>query len=717
MRKGGIMRRGFVLLSVVVFLAAGVSSQANMLTNGDFETPQAAGWTGTGWSSWAWAGGYSEHVNNKTVLQGGNGTYLLNCGNGWWNGGGGAGGAYQTVAATEGMTYKLTVDSAADAWWLPTGRMAMIWLNSSGGTISEAARNTVDPAIYGGTYDTPHPVANYTLVGTAPVGTTQVKVEFSSACWNQGGTITFDNASLTVNISGPHNPIPIPGTLTAGTLAGGKVDVTLRWKAGMNPSNPSQVNPLIKKHYVYLGVAASEPNMLYQGFVNQVSLNDPNVSFLKTGLLENTQYQWRIEEALDNGIGGALAQGDPNNIQGDIWTFRTTSSIPTIDTEPVSNNIPIGTTSAQAFSIVASSATTIGYQWYYSTNAVIDAGDTPVGTNAPTLTIATMALSDEGFYYCKVYNAATISGGGSSPDKYSNVVILVAGRQVGQYLFEQNLNDSVGTNNGVALDTSLPDPNLGVLTYAAGIQGSYAVSLNGIGQYVNFGTGAFPRAGSFPNGLGGGMDEGTISCWVKISKVGALLANYNNGSSTGFSMSIATDNGGDTNAGINVRGESATGGEQVIGTRNGRPGMTGFNMLTDGKWHMISAAWRQGGTMTLYVDGGQVDSSNAGTAALFQPWQYGVLLGANRNATDRRIPEIFFGGLIDNLKIYNYARTPAQMANEYYTLTGTAACMTPNFVGNAFNHDNSDSSYCRIDLADFAAFAQQWLTSGLSTGL
>jgi hypothetical protein len=711
MRKGGIMRRGFVLLSVVVFLAAGASSQANMLTNGNFNDP-ASGAAPVGWQTWAWGSGWSNHENNPGIIY--DGSYYQVCGANGWNTGGG--GVYQFVPAAPGTEFVLSVLCGADSWWKPRGEMRLLFQDSSGTEVGNAIRNTVDPAEYGNLYDIAHPWASYTLTGIAPAGTARIKVEFAEP---QGeGSVWFENGDLIVKNSATtaHDPDPAYNAINRGTLAGsGLVNITLKWKAGMNPSNPAQVNPLIKKHYVYLGLV-SEPNMYYQGSVDQLSLTDPNVSFGKNGLLENTQYRWKIEEAIDNGSGGARPQGDPNNIQGNVWTFKTASSIPEITTQPVNNNIPVGTTSAAAFSIAVNSATPAGYQWYYSTNAVIDAGDTPVGTNAATLTIATVALSNEGFYYCKVYNAATISGGGSSPDKYSNVVILVAGRQVGQYLFEQNLNDSVGSNNGVAIDTSLPDPNLGVLTYTAGIQGSYAVSLNGIGQYVNFGTGAFPRAGSFPNGLGGGMDEGTISCWVKISKVGALLANYNTGSSTGFSMSIEAGTT-DTNARANVRGEDALGVNQDIGTRYGKPGMTGFNMLNDGKWHMISAAWRQGGTMTLYVDGGQVDSSNAGTAALFQPWQYGVLLGANRNATDRRIPEIFFGGLIDNLKIYNYARTPAQMANEYYTLTGTAACMTPNFVGNAFNHDNSDSSYCRIDLADFAAFAQQWLTSGLSTGL
>ena len=128
-------------------------------------------------------------------MNGGNGTYLLNAGGMSWGGGGGA---WQTVSATAGMQYTLTVDSGADAWWQPNGYMSMAWLDGSGATIATASRTTVDPAVYGGTTDIPHPMLNYSLDGIAPEGTVEVKVEFSgNNLW--GGSVTFDNAWLTVS--------------------------------------------------------------------------------------------------------------------------------------------------------------------------------------------------------------------------------------------------------------------------------------------------------------------------------------------------------------------------------------------------------------------------------------------------------------------------------------------------------------------------------------
>ncbi|MCE5184692.1 MAG: LamG domain-containing protein [Planctomycetaceae bacterium] len=279
-------------------------------------------------------------------------------------------------------------------------------------------------------------------------------------------------------------------------------------------------------------------------------------------------------------------------------------------------------------------------------------------------------------------------------------------RLVGEYLFENNFNDNTAQgNNGSAAEPNAPTfSNVDALSGS----GSYAV-FDG-GDFVNFGTAAYPKAGTFIYGVGAGLEEGTITCWVKATKAGGLLTNYNDGQTTGFALSLAA-NGTQIDTRMNARGESGD-----VGTVQGRPGKTDFHFVTDGQWHMIAATWKWGDTMRVYVDGGQVASVTAGTPTEFADWQYGVVLGASRNATNRNILQDFYRGALDTLRIYNYIRTPEQIANEYYTTSGNKACTDPSFTGSAFNFDNSGQSYCQVDIADFVVFAENWLLNGLTTG-
>ena len=187
---------------IAVFAMTGSASAQNLLVDGNFEL-------GTGWTPWSWNTGFANFTvnvfddgNTVSWTNGGNGTLLLNVGNSWYDGGGGA---YQLVAATPGEDYQLSVACGAVDWWLPTGQMALIWMDSSQtNALGTNSMFTVDPAVYGtGAYDVPHPMANYSMIATAPAGTAFVQVEFSSRMpGGVGGSITFDNALLQI-----YNPI------------------------------------------------------------------------------------------------------------------------------------------------------------------------------------------------------------------------------------------------------------------------------------------------------------------------------------------------------------------------------------------------------------------------------------------------------------------------------------------------------------------------------
>jgi hypothetical protein len=172
-------------LGAAALLSSGPAQAANLLSNGDFNQPLSGFWT-----TWTWGGGWA---NRETHANGYDSSYHIACG-GNANAGGGV---YQTVPATPGVPYTLTVDSEGDAWWKAYGEMRLIFMDSTNGVVMQTNKATVNAVAY----DVLWPWSNYTLVATAPLRSTQVKVEFAEP--NGTGTVRFDNAVLTAPIIPP----------------------------------------------------------------------------------------------------------------------------------------------------------------------------------------------------------------------------------------------------------------------------------------------------------------------------------------------------------------------------------------------------------------------------------------------------------------------------------------------------------------------------------
>jgi hypothetical protein len=201
-----------VLCISALCLSASLANAQNLLTNGDFNDPGVTNSPAAGWEAWAWGNGWAN-TEISSPLSGPDGwgsappdTWHVAVG----AAGGGGGGVFQIVPATAGISYTLSVSSGADDWWLPTGTMEMFFLDASTNVISSAARNTVDPAVYGENYDIAHPWEDYSLSATSPAGTALIKVEFAAN--NATGSVGFDLAELVV-------PEPTTaGLLTLGSL-------------------------------------------------------------------------------------------------------------------------------------------------------------------------------------------------------------------------------------------------------------------------------------------------------------------------------------------------------------------------------------------------------------------------------------------------------------------------------------------------------------------
>lgn len=192
----------------IVGVATGIASAQNLLVNGDFNDPASSA-TPTGWSTWntdtGGEGAYENHevlttslingaINNTGVYDG---TYQMTLGNyitgTTWEG------VYQVVPGTAGLTYNLSFQAGAQAWWWPNGYANLDFLDANGTQLGQ--EQVITTASITG-YDIGVVYQNFSESAVAPVGTTQVKVELEEY---GGGSAWFDNAVLTV--------VPEPSTL------------------------------------------------------------------------------------------------------------------------------------------------------------------------------------------------------------------------------------------------------------------------------------------------------------------------------------------------------------------------------------------------------------------------------------------------------------------------------------------------------------------------
>ena len=520
--------------------------------------------------------------------------------------------------------------------------------------------------------------------------------------------------------------LPNPGAVSNPSPASGATDVlttaTLSWNTGIDPANPANPNPNITKHYVYM--REGDPNLTYVTPV-EISAGSPvnaTASCTPPLTLElDKTYYWRVDESVNNS-----SRTDPNTIQGTIWSFAMLKSVPVISQQPSAETRAFVTDASAMLTCKFSSSSPAMVTWYKHVDGTNDTplsngGDILITTEdvsgdyTTTLQINTPADADQGYYYCTINNG--------TPLLSSTTGALIIKKLLAEYLFEGNLLDSAGVNHGQGKSVAgLTEPNsllasnvnLAFETPGVGGAGTQAVTLDDPDQYVDFGAAAYPKAGSFLAGIGGGLDEGTILCWVKPTTSGTILLNYNDGATTGFGLSLVA-NSGTADARLDIRGEGPLGEYQVIGTAQGRPNRPDWDIF-DGAWHLIAVTWNTGGNLVLYVDGQQVSSVAAATPDRYLAWQRGVLLGTSRTAATRDVLANFFGGAVDNLRVYNYEIEANAIAQEYVDLTGIAPCIDSAFVGNTYNFDNTGSSYCRVDLVDFAIFAANWMADGLFYG-
>ena len=165
-----------------------------------------------------------------------------------------------------------------------------------------------------------------------------------------------------------------------------------------------------------------------------------------------------------------------------------------------------------------------------------------------------------------------------------------------------------------------------------------AGSFDGTDDYVDVGSNS---SLTFDN------SDFTVSAWIKangrINKRVIHRRQYSNG--MGYGITIYGDAYNKNIIKFFVR------------DNNGAQVCVNSNKLDDDRWYFITGVFRRGSIISLYINGVLHDSDNASTIT--------GNLGGNRDLYLGGISGASFFGLIDDVKIYNKARTAEQIRRDY----------------------------------------------------
>ena len=241
-----------------------------------------------------------------------------------------------------------------------------------------------------------------------------------------------------------------------------------------------------------------------------------------------------------------------------------------------------------------------------------------------------------------VLGATNTGVGGSSPSNSAGREYCVPGDSTActAPVLELNFEEYTGT---IANDTST-NGNSGTLTNgpswkpSSQCKSGSCLEYNGTDEYVNIKT---------TNGLSSFSNPQTtytLEAWVKTIYSGSTKIIYSNTTEDGWHR-IALNGSGQAVMRIRDSGWGAT-------------SVTGTSAINDGQWHHVAGVF-DNPTMSIYVDGVLENTATFSGSLLSS----GGWAGGGVRVGVYYLPDGgYFNGHIDSVRVYNYARTPAQIA-------------------------------------------------------
>ena len=184
--------------------------------------------------------------------------------------------------------------------------------------------------------------------------------------------------------------------------------------------------------------------------------------------------------------------------------------------------------------------------------------------------------------------------------------------------------------------------------YVVGIS-NYALAFNGSNSYV------FASDAAVGGTTGAGLDVGsrdwTVAAWIKTTTSGMVLAKMGwiGGSNPdGWCMSVSGN--GTVGAAIH---------KSNVGTVNIFAG--DGKIVDDGQWHHIVVVFNRSANMIRYVDG--VASGTQYSLIALAGQSLDNTMELRIGARDQSGDEVFFNGLIDDVRVYARVLSPAEIAS------------------------------------------------------
>ena len=426
--------------------------------------------------------------------------------------------------------------------------------------------------------------------------------------------------------------------------------------------------PEIEMVDVFIGTE-NDPNLTLKP-AYKVLDNEPAATTSYSPTMDfSTTYYWKVIGYEPNEVAGAT---DYLPVESDVYSFTTAGPAPIITAiTPYAQSVEGDVSEDPTITVTGANLET--FVWSKDGTDLTDTNKYG-GLGSSTLVINNMTLTDEGVYTCVASNSL-------SEETDSASAVVVTKRLMSWWKLDGDLDDSVQVEvSGATKYDGVVDANTVFTTDGSGIDGGNSLVFDI--DDPNYQPITIPDTAEMFNFY---EDELTVSSWIRTSFIS---------SSSWPAVLSKTADGGDGYF-VAFDGES-----QIVTELDSTRLYSNYPVVADGQWHMITLTY-DGTAQKIYVDGELVASSATSSVDASENVT-DVIIGAWNASSD----SADFDGNIDDVKIYSYAMTTEQVGLAYIEMND-AVDFVCDLEASDLSYDYNNN--CKVDLADFAAFASTWL--------